>query len=73
MMPDCAGAGGTREQHAGGDRRARGRYAQLGHIQGQNRPERAVDELQAEYHTHQQDEVLEREHVAKSDALGRRL
>ena len=45
--------------------------SQLPHEQRQDRPEAAIDELQAEDDRHQQDEVLEREHVAERNAARR--
>ncbi len=69
MIADGPGPGGHREQHARENRYRVDRCAQLRDEQRQHGSEAAIDELQAEDDDHQQDEVLEREHVPERDAV----
>ena len=63
MMPDGTGRRRNRKEDARDERHARGRRPKLRDVERQHRPEAAIDELQAEDHRHQQDEILEREDV----------
>jgi hypothetical protein len=65
----CACACSDGEDEPGHERHALDRSTQLRHIQRQDRPVAPVDDLQPENDGHQQDEVLEREHVPESHRL----
>ena len=68
MMPERARARHDREEGARDERHAARRHADMFDVERQNRPEAAIDELDAEDHRHQQDEVLERQHAAERHA-----
>ncbi len=71
MMPERRGKRRHRKQQAGSNRHGRTGDPDLFEIQRKNRTDAAVDELDAEDHSEKEQEVLERQHGAETDARRR--